>query len=114
MSYPYKTLYQWIDEEERLGNVLRIRTPIKCGDYNNLVNIGTTDYNRFVDVRSEMKGKQPETDMRAVARYLHSLPGKPIGIIENPVDNRPDIPVVVNIWPNRERTLRGMGLKDKE
>ena len=114
MSYPYKTLHQWIDEEESLGNVLRIKTPIKCGDYNNLVDIGTTDYNRFVDVRSEMKGKQPETDMRAIARYLHSLPGKPIGIIENPVDNRPDIPLAVNIWPDRERTLRGMGLKGKE
>jgi len=65
------------------------------------------------DPRNEMKGKIPETEMRAVARYLHSLPRNPIGIIENPIDNRPDIPVVVNIWPNYERTLRGMGLKDK-
>ena len=44
-----------------------------------------------------MKGLLPETEMRAVARYLHSLPNKPIGIIEKPIDNRPDIPMVVNI-----------------
>jgi len=103
MSYPYKTLREWIEEEEKLGNVLRIKTPIKCGDYNNIVDIG-----------NGIPGKQPETEIRAVARYLHSLPGKPIGIIEKPVSNRPDIPVVVNIWPSRERTLRGLGCKDKE
>ena len=113
MSYPYKTLRQWLSEEEELGNVLRIRTPIKCGDYNNLVDIGFEKYNPIDDPKGLMKGKIPETEMRAVASYLHSLPGKPIGIIENPIDNRPDIPVVVNIWPDNERTLRGMGLKDR-
>jgi len=101
MPYPYKTVRQWILEEEKLGNVLRVKTPIKCGDYNNIVDIG-----------HGIPGKIPETEVRAFARYLHSLPGKPIGIIENPVDNRPDIPVVINPWPTRERTLRGLGLNN--
>jgi len=113
MSYPYKSIREWFSEEEELGNVLRMRMPIKCGDYNNLVDIGFADYNPIDDPRGLFKGVLPETEMRAVARYLHSLPGKPIGIIENPVDNRPDIPVVVNIWPNDERTLRGLGLSNK-
>ena len=114
MPYPYKSIREWLSDEEKLGNVKKIKTPIKCGDYNNLVDIGFEKYNSNIpDPRGEMKGVIPETEMRAVARYLHTLPGKPIGIIENPVDNRPDIPVVVNIWPNNERTLRGMGLKDK-
>lgn len=103
MPYPYKTIREWILEEEKLGNVLRIETPIKCGDYNNIV-----------DISNDIPGKIPETEVRAVVRYLHTLPGKPIGIIENPVDNRPDIPVVVNTWATRERTLRGMGLKSKD
>ena len=114
MPYPYKSIREWFADEEQLGNVVRISTPIKCGDYSNLVDIGFSKYNNNIpDPRNEMKGVIPDTEMRAVARYLHSLPGKPIGIIENPIDNRPDIPVVVNIWPNYERTLRGMGLKDK-
>jgi 3-polyprenyl-4-hydroxybenzoate decarboxylase len=103
MPYPYKSFREWLAEEEKLGNVLRIRAPIKCGDYASIVNIG-----------NGIPGKQPETEVRAVARYLHSLPGKPIGIIENPVYNRPDVPVVVNPWPARERVLRGLGLKSKD
>ena len=114
MPYPYKSIREWFSDEDKLGNVVRISTPIKCGDYSNLVDIGFEKYNKNVpDPRDEMKGVLPETEMRAVARYLHSLPGKPIGIIEKPIDNRPDIPVVVNIRPDYERTLRGMGLKDK-
>ena len=103
MPYPYRTFREWVEEEEKLGNVLRIKAPIKCGDYSNIIDIG-----------NDIPGKIPETGIRAIVRYLHTLPGKPIGIIENPVNNRPDIPVVVNPWPNRERTLRGLGLKDKE
>jgi 3-polyprenyl-4-hydroxybenzoate decarboxylase len=102
MPYPWISVRDWILEEEQLGNVVRTKTPIKCGDYNNIVDIGNS-----------IPGKIPETEVRAFVRYLHSLPGKPIGIIENPVDNRPDIPVVVNPWPSRERALRGMGLSDK-
>lgn len=103
MPYPYKDFREWIAAEEELGNVLRIKAPIKCGDYNNIVDIG-----------NEIPGKIPETEIRALVRYLHTLPRKPIGIIENPANNRPDIPVIVNPWPNRERTLRGLGLKNKE
>lgn len=99
MTYPYKSFEDWLSDEERLGNVLRIETPIKCGDDSSIVPIG-----------NGIPGKQPETEMRAVSRYLHSLPGKPIGVVENPIDNRPDIPVVVNPWPSRQRVLRGMGL----
>ena len=85
MAYPYRGLREWLIDEEKLGNVVRIKHPIKCGDYSHIVDIG-----------NGIPGKQPETEMRAVARYLHSLPGKPIGIIEHPVDNRPDIPLTVN------------------
>jgi 3-polyprenyl-4-hydroxybenzoate decarboxylase len=103
MSYPYKTFREWFDEEEKLGNVVRMKRPVKCGDYNNIIDLG-----------NNIPGKIPETDVRATARYLHSLPGKPMAIIEKPVNNRPDIPVVVNPWPTRECVLRGMGLKHKE
>jgi len=103
MPYPYKTIREWLLEEEELGGAVRIKTPIKCGDYNNIVDIGNDE-----------PGKIPETEVRAICRYLHTLPGKPIGIIENPVNNRPDIPVVVNPWATRERTLRGMGLNSKD
>ena len=103
MPYPYKSLSEWLAEEEELGHVLRIKAPIKCGDYENIVDIG-----------NGIPGKQPETEIRALVRYLHTLPGKPIGIIENPVNNRPDVPVIVNPWPNRARVLSGMGIEDKD
>ncbi len=103
MPYPWPSLREWMLDEEALGNVLRIKTPIKCGDYSNIVDIG-----------NDVPGQIPETEIRALTRYLHSLPGKPIGIIENPINNRPDIPVVVNLWPDRERTVRGLGCQDKE
>ena len=103
MPYPYQSFREWLVDEEKLGTVLRIRVPIKCGDYSAIVDIG-----------NGIPGKQPETEVRAVARYLHSLPGKPMGIIEHPVYNRPDIPVLVNPWPTTERVLRGMGLHTKD
>jgi len=113
MPYPYTTFRDWLADEEAKGNVLRIKEPIKCGDYNSLVDIGFTDYNPVPDPRGEMKGRIPETEMRAVARYLHSLPNNPIGIIEKPINNRPDIPVLVNIWPDTDRVWGNMGLKNK-
>ncbi len=103
MSYPFKSFRDWIRFEETLGNVVRIKAPIKCGDYSDIVDIG-----------NDIPGKQPKTEIRATLRYLHSLPGKPIGIVENPVNNRPDIPVVLNPWPTRERVLRGLGMKSKD
>ena len=103
MPYPYLSFRDWLLEEEQRGNVLRISAPIKCGDYSAIVDIG-----------NNIPGKQPETEVRALVRYLHSLPGKPAAIIENPVYNRPDVPVVVNPWPTRERVLRGMGLRSKD
>lgn len=114
MAYPYRSFREWIDEEEQLGNVLRIRRPIKCGDYNHLVEVDVAKDNPGIpEANGLLKEVVPETEMRALVAYLHSLPGSPIGIIENPIDNRPDIPLVVNPWPSYERTLRGMGLKSK-
>jgi len=113
MAYPYKTFRDWLADEENKGNVVRIKQPIKCGDYDNLVDIPFLDYNPVPDPRNEQQGQQPETEMRAVARYLHTLPNNPIGVIENPVNNRPDIPVLVNLWPNLEKTLAGMGMQSK-
>gem|GEM_PF-168153 len=103
MPYPYRSFRDWLQEEERRGYVVRIPTPIQCGDYASIVAIG-----------NGIPGHQPETEVRALARYLHSLPGKPAGILERPVYNRPDIAVVVNPWPARERVLRGMGLRGKD
>ncbi len=103
MPYPYKSLAEWFADEEALGNVRRFTAPIKCGDYDDIVDIG-----------NGIPGKQPKTEVRALVRYLHTLPGKPIGIIERPVNNRPDVPVIVNPWPNRERVLRGLGIPDKD
>jgi 3-polyprenyl-4-hydroxybenzoate decarboxylase len=102
MPYPYKSFRDWLTDEEKIGNVLRIKPPIKCGDYDNIVEIGRG-----------IPGKQPQTDMRAMTRYLHSLPGKPVGVIDRPINNRPDIPVVINPYATRERVLRGMGMSDK-
>jgi len=113
MPYPHRSFRDLLSEEERNGNVLRFKQPIKLGDYGNLVDIGLKNYLPIDDPRGELEGKAPETEIRAFARYLHSLPENPIGIIENPVSNRPDIPVVVNIWPNAEKTYRSMGIRDK-
>jgi len=103
MQYPFRSFRDWLKSEEELGYIARIKAPIKCGDYNEIVDIG-----------NGIPGKQPRTEIRATVRYLHTLPGKPTGILENPVNNRPDIPVVINPWPSRERVLRGLGLKDKD
>lgn len=103
MSYPWRSIREWLEEEEKLGNVVRIKKPIKCGDYDNIVDIG-----------NDVPGKQPETWIRATNRYLHTLPNKPIGIIEKPINNRPDILVILNPWPTRERVIRGCGVKTKD
>lgn len=103
MAYPYRGFREWIHEEKELGNMVRAGFPLKCGDYNNIVDIG-----------NGISGKIPETELRAFCRYLHSLPGKPIGYIEKPVNNRPDIPVVINAWPTRERVERTCGCKSRD
>ena len=114
MPYPYRTIRDWLAEEEAKGNVLRITQPIKCGDYDNLVDIGYADNNAAPDPDGEMLGVMPETEMRAVTSFLHTQPGMPIGIIEQPVNNRPDIPVVTNIWPTLDKVLAGMDMTSKE
>jgi 3-polyprenyl-4-hydroxybenzoate decarboxylase len=103
MPYPYTAFRDWLKEEEEQGGAIRFRQPLKAGDYSTLIDIG-----------NDVPGKQPETEVRATVRYLHSLPGKPMGIIENPVNNRPDIPLVLNPFPTRTGILRGMGLKSKD
>jgi len=114
MSYPYRSFREWLESEEKSGNVIRIKQPIKCGDYDNLVDIGFADYNDAADPNGEMVGKIPETEIRALTSYLHSLPNNPIAIAEHPVNNRPDIPIVTNLWPNLDKTLASMGMESKE
>jgi 4-hydroxy-3-polyprenylbenzoate decarboxylase len=115
MPFPYQSFREWLDDEEKEGNVLRIKTPIKCGDYSHLVENELQEHNPGLpESKGLLKGVIPETELRATVAYLHSLPNNPIGIIEKPVDNRPEFPIVTNLWPNHERTLKGMGLKTKE
>jgi 3-polyprenyl-4-hydroxybenzoate decarboxylase len=103
MAFPYRSFREWLADEEKLGNVLRIKQPIKCGDYSNIKDLGFG-----------IPGKAPESEIRALVRYLHTVPGKPMALLENPVNNRPDIPVLLNPFPSRERVLRGIGLKTKD
>jgi hypothetical protein len=56
VPYPYKSIREWFADEEKLGNVVRIDTPIKCGDYSNLVDIGFADYNNVPDPRNVRRG----------------------------------------------------------
>lgn len=49
MAYPYKNFREWLSDEEKLGNVVRIKTPIKCGDYNNIVDVEFEKYNPIDD-----------------------------------------------------------------
>jgi 3-polyprenyl-4-hydroxybenzoate decarboxylase len=103
MPYPYRSFREWVADEEKMGNVIRIKKPVKAGDYSSIVDIGNS-----------IPGKVPQSDIRAIARYCHSLPNKPMAIVEKPVNNRPDIPVVVNPFPTRERVYEGMGVKNRE
>jgi len=34
--------------------------------------------------------------------------------ISNPINNLPDVPIVINPWPTQERVLRLLGCTDKE
>ena len=60
MPYPYRSFCDWLSEEERNGNVLRFKQPIKLGDYSNLVDIGLKNYLPIDDPRGELEGKAPE------------------------------------------------------
>jgi len=111
------TFSEWLAEEEKRGEVVRIKSPIKCGDPDSIVDAVP------LDVREEnirignipgANGKIMETELRALGRYLHTLPNKPIGLIEAPVNNTPSIPLVINPWATRERSLRMLGCKDKD
>ena len=117
MPYPWKSFREWLADEEKLGEVVRIKVPIKCGDPNSIVDAVPADVKeeqlRVISCPGS-SGKMMETELRAVVRYLHTLPKSPIGVIEKPVNNRPDVPIVVNPWSTRERTLRMCGCRDKE
>jgi 3-polyprenyl-4-hydroxybenzoate decarboxylase len=117
MAFPWKSFREWLAEEEKLGEVLRIKVPIKCGDPDSIVDVVPADLKaeqmRVIKCAGA-NGKMMESELKAVTRYLHTLPKCPTAIIENPVNNRPDVPVVVNAWATRERTLRMCGVKDKE
>ncbi len=117
MPFPWKSFRDWIADEEALGNVVRFTTPIKAGDPDSIVDAVPADLReehlRVINCAGA-NGKQMETELRAASRYLHSLPNNPIGVIEKPVNNRPDIPVVINPWATRERVLRMCGVSNKE
>ena len=117
MPHPWKSMRDWIADEEKRGHVVRFDVPIKAGDPNSIVPAVPDD------VREEAlrvinnpgaTGMAMETELRAAGRYLHSLPDSPMGIIEHPVNNRPDVPIVINPWSSRERILHMCGVKTKE
>ena len=112
-----RSFREWLQREEELGEVVRIKVPIKCGDPNAVVDV-VPEWLRKKHMEilncPGAAGKQMETELRALVRYLHTLPKKPIGYIEKPINNKPDVPVIVNLWATRERVLRMYGCKDKE
>ncbi|MFC2003517.1 UbiD family decarboxylase domain-containing protein [Chloroflexota bacterium] len=117
MGQPWRSFREWIEEEEKIGEVLRIKTPVKCGDPSSIVDAVPADVREAsmrVNNCSGASGKQMETELRALGSYLHTLPNKPIGFIEKPVNNMPSVPIIVNPWATRERALRMLGCKDKE
>ena len=117
MSHPWKNFREWLDDEEKIGNVLRIKTPIKCGDPNSIVDVvpaGLKEEHLRVSNNPGANGKQMETELRALVRYLHTLPEKPIAIIENPINNLPNVPIIVNAWGTRERAMRMAGCTNME
>ncbi len=117
MGFPWKSFREWLADEEKLGEVLRIKEPIKCGDPNSIVDVVPPDLReeqmRVINCPGA-NGKIMETELRATLRYLHSLPNRPIGIIEKPINNRPDVPVVINPFATLERSLRVCGVKTKD
>src|SRR5581483_5866024 len=117
MPFPWKSFRDWLTDEEAVGNLFRFRTPIKAGDPASIVDAVPADLReehlRVINCAGA-NGKQMETELRAALRYLHTLPGLPIGVVEQPVNNRPDIPVVINPWASRERMLRLSGVSSKD
>ncbi len=117
MPFPWTSFRDWIADEEKDGNVFRFQPPIKAGDPNSIVDAvpqAMREENLRVINCAGANGKQMETELRAACSFLHTLPNNPIGIVEHPVNNRPDIPVVINPWATRERVLRMCGVKSKQ
>lgn len=117
MPFPWKSFRDWIADEEAIGNVFQFTMPIKAGDPDSIVDAVPADL-REEHLRvfncAGANGKQMETELRAAGRYLHTLPNNPIGIVQQPINNRPDIPVAINPWATRERMLRMSGVADKD
>jgi 4-hydroxy-3-polyprenylbenzoate decarboxylase len=117
MAYPWKSFREWIADEEKIGDVLRVKAPIKCGDPNSIVDAvpaNVREENLRVNNCLGANGKTMETELRALVRYLHTFPNSPIGLIEKPINIMPSVPIAVNPWATRERCLRMFGLKNKE
>lgn len=51
MSFPWKGIRDYIADQETLGEVLRIRQPIKCGDPNSIVDTGWVGKTRESELR---------------------------------------------------------------
>ena len=43
MAYPWTSIRDWLADEEKLGHVLHIKTPIKAGDPNSIVDAVPAD-----------------------------------------------------------------------
>lgn len=117
MPHPWTSFRDWLADEEARGEVVRFTTPIKAGDPASIVDAVPEDLRaehlRVINCAGA-NGKMMESELRAALRYLHSLPNCPIGVIEQPVNNRPDVPVVINPWATRDRVLRMCGVSTKE
>jgi len=117
MAYPWTSIRDWLVDEEKLGHLVKIKTPIKAGDPNSIVDAVPADLKaeqmRVINCPGA-NGKVMETELRATLRYLHTLPNLPIGIVEKPINNCPDIPVIINPWADRGRVLRMCGVTSKD
>ena len=117
MGFPWRSFREWLADEEKLGDVVKVGVPIKCGDPESIVDAVPADLKaeqqRVINCAGA-NGKMMESEMRALLRYLHTFPNSPVGLIEKPVNNRPDVPVVINPFATRERSLRVCGVESKD
>ena len=71
MGFPWKSFREWLAEEEKLGEVLRIKEPIKCGDPDSIVDVVPPDLKeeqmRVINCPGA-NGKIMETELRATLR----------------------------------------------
>ena len=82
MPHPWKSFREWIADEEALGEVLRIKAPIKAGDPDSIVDAVPAELKAkqmAVINCPGANGKMMETELRATSR----LPNAPVKKSEN-------------------------------